>query len=1556
MKWFLTITFFFFFTTCYSQNARNNRWYFGNQVGLDFSSGIPQPFYSPYHLFAGNTHTFTDRNGNVLLYTDGLNYTRTYWLDTINVDYNKLFSLGGKGGYFNRYNRFISNNDSLTTQSNAIIILQHPLYDSLIYHIFSPPRSTLAYSLIDLGTNGGEGSFVDGKKNVKIERPDNYYGNNATPPVYSSTLHANGRDRWVISFLKADAEPVSVNFHKLYRFVHLITPDSFYLQSMDSVSIFNNQALPNSAKFNNKGNKIIVSYSRNSFLFDFDNRTGTFSSTIIPIFTPQWSNFLGNPTVFSPNDSLLYYSRPIPPFDILQYRVYDPNPNASLFSIPGSGYQSISRFVKRPGFGSTNVAGIQLGPDGKMYIGRCFSDTLDVIHNPDVYGSGCGFQRGYLPLGDTNRIVLYSFVTTSLNANLIPPRFSGCAPLRVSFPNPRPGALWYDWRFLDDSTFSSSPTPVRTYTRGGQHGVIIRVGLPGGQVDSSFFTVMVYDPPSRLYRYKSDTVCLGAVSRFSLDTLGLQNMRFQVLLNGSPLAPDSLWFYHARLATLGTHTVRVIATNTFTQCRDTTDFPLVVRPKPTASLLLQDSLACTPFALPFAVSGSDSAFLLSNRWGRRSLQFSSGSWRDSLLYAAPTCDSLRMVRTNAFGCSDTSALRKFCALAPPQARFSLSDTESCGFVYVRLLDSSRHVFGQSGAYLQWDFGDGSPPLRLNQPSGGSVFHAFQQSGVFNIRLIAFNGRCTDTLLLPQTITITPAPQPGIGVSGSVKVDSLWQNGLLRRSVRGCLPLAVSLVDLSSGARDSVRFFLNGQPIANLNLSFNTPGNALITQRVFGSTGCITTDTLRVVVTARPQLTSLLLVTLKSCGRQQLRLRATPLNTDSLFLNWAVPGANASSILVGSSAFTNLSPTFTQSGIATWTIRMKGGGCEDTLSSGFPVNVRPPTQAALLPTDSLVCVGKIAVLVNQTQFADSLWLGTQPPGGTGFSYQTLTLSALQPTLSTPGNWRFALVAHSVEGCRDTAFAAVRVLPPLSFSYTYTDSLACGKVFRTLRMQSGDSVQVSQGGSPLVPLAPGHWQFVLTGIDSLRLRIRIANIRCDSLITLTIPYQVRPLPQLIFRSDSLQACLPFVSQHYILNRNLDSLFWRLGGSWNRLSPLPDSAQLPYNWTLPFSAPYSGELRLRWATVEGCVGDTLVGQVEVKNPPVLFASLSPNSGCRPLDALLNLQLAHADTLRWSSDSLSGVRVSPPANLRLPLRFWANDSLRISVTNGLCDADTALPIVIRGFSNLPGLRITASRADSLGETERIRIFWNPLSEAKFYRIERSLDSLNWRYLADVGGDNWTDPLAEVQLPYYYRVTAFDTCGNAAFAFRPIRHLVISSRWTSTRQESLLLSSPGSESTANLHLHRRWLGDELLRQESSLVIAPFNQSFSNLTDGLTHEQTLGFRFLLHHLTQEESGYWRRSNTLRDTLSSLLLLPDAFSPNSDQLNDALRPVGIGLQDLTLRVWNRWGELLYEGQGSQAAWNGQHNQQPAPTGLYLVRITATGNDGKPMEVVKQVWVK
>ncbi|MBI4929555.1 MAG: hypothetical protein HY841_02245 [Bacteroidetes bacterium] len=59
---------------CFSQNPdikRTYHWYFGNQAGLDFSSGSAVPDVNGvYNNFEGCA-TFSDTAGNLLFYTDG---------------------------------------------------------------------------------------------------------------------------------------------------------------------------------------------------------------------------------------------------------------------------------------------------------------------------------------------------------------------------------------------------------------------------------------------------------------------------------------------------------------------------------------------------------------------------------------------------------------------------------------------------------------------------------------------------------------------------------------------------------------------------------------------------------------------------------------------------------------------------------------------------------------------------------------------------------------------------------------------------------------------------------------------------------------------------------------------------------------------------------------------------------------------------------------------------------------------------------------------------------------------------------------------------------------------------------------------------------------------------------------------------------------------------------------------------------------------------------------------------------------------------------------------
>lgn len=61
--------------------------------------------------------------------------------------------------------------------------------------------------------------------------------------------------------------------------------------------------------------------------------------------------------------------------------------------------------------------------------------------------------------------------------------------------------------------------------------------------------------------------------------------------------------------------------------------------------------------------------------------------------------------------------------------------------------------------------------------------------------------------------------------------------------------------------------------------------------------------------------------------------------------------------------------------------------------------------------------------------------------------------------------------------------------------------------------------------------------------------------------------------------------------------------------------------------------------------------------------------------------------------------------------------------------------------------------------------------------------------------------------------------------------------------------------------------------------------------------------------------------------------PTAFSPNGDGENDYFELNGGPVRTLTLSIYNRWGEKVYDYTGKTPSWNGQYKGQAARTGIY-----------------------
>ena len=78
-----------------------------------------------------------------------------------------------------------------------------------------------------------------------------------------------------------------------------------------------------------------------------------------------------------------------------------------------------------------------------------------------------------------------------------------------------------------------------------------------------------------------------------------------------------------------------------------------------------------------------------------------------------------------------------------------------------------------------------------------------------------------------------------------------------------------------------------------------------------------------------------------------------------------------------------------------------------------------------------------------------------------------------------------------------------------------------------------------------------------------------------------------------------------------------------------------------------------------------------------------------------------------------------------------------------------------------------------------------------------------------------------------------------------------------------------------------------------------------------------------------------------------VFIPSAFTPNGDGLNDIIKPIAVGISEFEFfRIYNRFGQLVFETADVQRGWDGRINGQMQQTGAYVYFVKAkdfSGND-------------
>lgn len=110
--------------------------------------------------------------------------------------------------------------------------------------------------------------------------------------------------------------------------------------------------------------------------------------------------------------------------------------------------------------------------------------------------------------------------------------------------------------------------------------------------------------------------------------------------------------------------------------------------------------------------------------------------------------------------------------------------------------------------------------------------------------------------------------------------------------------------------------------------------------------------------------------------------------------------------------------------------------------------------------------------------------------------------------------------------------------------------------------------------------------------------------------------------------------------------------------------------------------------------------------------------------------------------------------------------------------------------------------------------------------------------------------------------------------------------------------------------------------------------NFSNEENPVHIYQQVGTYIVTQTVTYPFGCVYTHTITLVIEKGYRLVMPNAFTPNADGINDFFGPKYVGLKKLELRVYDTWGGLIYSESGdSIRGWNGKIKNEDAENGNY-----------------------
>jgi hypothetical protein len=361
-----TLLLFAFLSTALFAQHENDLWYFGNNAGLDFSSGSPVPISGGQtSVYEGTAVACDDTTGSLLFYTDGM----TVW----NTNHQQMPNGFGLNGH--------------TSSTQSAIIVPNPA--GTLYYIFTTGSAVgfnggyagLCVSTVDMSLNSGLGDVTVKNQVLLTQSTEKLVAvrNDFCEGYWVITHGWNSDAFYAYAVTNAGiASPVISNTGSVHQ----------------DVGSGNNSEAIGYMRISNDGTKLALNTFINMNtveLFDFDVYTGFVSNGAVIDTYPVSINNGPYGLCFSPDGTRLYVSNNSLTTSNALYQ-YD----LTLSSPTAIG--ASQTLIASTTTNGLRYSALQLGPNGKIYMTKYTSNTIDVINTPNALGAACGYVSGAITI------------------------------------------------------------------------------------------------------------------------------------------------------------------------------------------------------------------------------------------------------------------------------------------------------------------------------------------------------------------------------------------------------------------------------------------------------------------------------------------------------------------------------------------------------------------------------------------------------------------------------------------------------------------------------------------------------------------------------------------------------------------------------------------------------------------------------------------------------------------------------------------------------------------------------------------------------------------------------------------------------------------------------------------------------------------------------------------------------------------------------------------------------------------------------------------------------